>query len=106
MIPYAHDSQCIFLLAQMLASVHGSILEGVCCGGYAQLYGNQACRGGRVEGVTNRGLCGRDGSAFDQDTVTKIRHYYHVYRRSSYNALTAVQDTELPANEGGANSIK
>ena len=27
-----------------------------------------------VEGGTNRGLCGRDESAFDQDTVTKIRH--------------------------------
>ena len=74
----------------MLArSVHGSILEGVCCGGYAQLYGNQAwCRGGRVEGITNRGLCGRDGSAFDQETVTKIRDYYHVHRGSHCHALT------------------
>ena len=57
----------------MLASVHGSKLDGVCCGGYAQLHGNQACRGGRVEGVTNRGLWGRDGSVSDQDTVIKIR---------------------------------
>ena len=73
----------------MLASVHGSMLEGVCCGGYAQLYGNQACREGRVEGVANRGLCGRDGSASDQDTVAKLRHYYHVHGGSSYDALTS-----------------
>ena len=44
----------------------------------------------RVEGVTNRGLCGRDGSASDQDTVIKVRHYYHVHRGSHYDALRMV----------------
>ena len=74
----------------MLTSDHGGIIEGVCCGGYAQLHGNQACRGGRVDGVTNRGLCGRDESAFDQDTVTKIRYYYHILRGSHYHALVSL----------------
>ena len=69
-----------------------------------------------VEGVTNRGLCGRDGSASDQDTVTKVRHYYHVHRGSHCHALflggtpspstrmihSSKYETIVGVNEGGA----
>ena len=65
----------------------GVYLRGYAVGGMLSYTETRRVEEITVEGVTNRGLCGRDGSASYQDTVAKVRHYYHVHRGSHYDAL-------------------